>query len=339
MRSHKPGVPSSGLLSMAALLVIAVLVASCAPNAAAKPAMPVASPPLAPAAPTEPPSIIDETPAPGGSSDDGVPPPSFTEPPIDVAGMPLTCDPSLLPAASPQPSYGSPADPRLRLHVPILEYHRIVAFDQAGDSLRSLVVPPSTFDQQMHDLAAAGWHTITAGQLGYDLAEGIVPPRKTFVVTFDDGWSDGYKNAFPILQKYGFVGTFYVITSRLNQSDGMTADEWNALVAAGDEIGDHTVSHLPLARLSYASARLQIIRSAQTIADVTGHWPESLSYPYGSFDPTAISILESCHPFMLAVTTMQGVGDSWATRFEAPRIKVESGTSAADLLRKIAPYS
>jgi peptidoglycan/xylan/chitin deacetylase (PgdA/CDA1 family) len=329
-----------GMLSMGTVFLIAVLVASCAPAVAAKPAVSLSPAPTAAAtAPaTASPSLPDETPAPGGSFDDGVPPPSFTEPPIDLGTLPLSCDPSLVPEAAPQPSHGAPVDPRLRLHVPILEYHRIVPYSLAGRSLRSLVVPPSTFDQQMHALAAAGWHTITAGQLGYDLVEGIQPPHKTFVVTFDDGWWDGYGYAFPILQKYGFVGTFYVITSRLNQSDGMSALEWQVLVAAGDEIGDHTVSHLPLARLSYSSARVQIIRSAQTIADVTGQWPESLSYPYGSFDPTAISILQSCDPFMLAVTTMQGVGNTWATRFEAPRIKVESGTTAADLLRRLDPY-
>jgi peptidoglycan/xylan/chitin deacetylase (PgdA/CDA1 family) len=334
VRGRSP-IRSFGALCVGVVVVLALL-AACVP-VTAPPANSSLSPIQSPTA-TGSLAILDQTPGPGGTNDDDVPPPSFTEPPIDVGGLPLTCDPSLIPFASPQPSYAGPANRRLTLHIPILEYHRIVAFDQAGNSLRSLVVPPSTFDQQMHVLAAAGWHTITAGQLGQDLVAGIRPPRKTFVVTFDDGWWDGYRNAYPILQKYGFVGTFYVITARLNQSDGMTAEEWNALIAAGDEIGDHTVSHLPLARLSFAAARQEIIRSAQTIANVTGHWPESLSYPYGSFDATVIGIVQSCHPFMLAVTTMQGVGNTWATRFEAPRIKVESGTSAADLLRRIAPY-
>jgi peptidoglycan/xylan/chitin deacetylase (PgdA/CDA1 family) len=325
---------STQAVAMGAAILLAALAGGCASSAATPAPGAASASPVATDSPTAlvTPSATDDPNA------DGIPPPSFPAPPVDTSNLPLTCDPGLIPTASPQPSYGAPANPRLALHVPILEYHRVVPFAQAGSSLRSLVVPPAVFDEQMRSLSTAGWHTITAAELGQDLVAGIKPAHKTLVVTFDDGWWDGYTNAFPILQKYGFVGTFYVITSRLNQTDGMTADQWNALVAAGDEIGDHTVSHLPLAHLSATSARQEIIRAAQTIAQVTGHWPETVAYPYGSFNQKVVGILGSCHPFLLAETTYQSVLEAWGTRFEVPRLKITSGTTAAELLRKLAPY-
>ena len=67
----------------------------------------------------------------------------------------------------------------------------------------------------MDAMAAAGWKTITMGELGDDLRLGITPEPKTFVITFDDGYEDGYKNAFPALLSHGFRATFFVIASRI----------------------------------------------------------------------------------------------------------------------------
>ena len=289
------------------------------------------------ASPAEGSTGLGETPLPAPTDADDEPLPSFTLPP-DTSTLPMNCDPATVAQASPQPRFTSAPDARLRLHVPVLEYHRIVPKAQAGSSVASLVVPPNVFDEQMAALAAAGWHTITAAKLGEGLRTGVTPEHKTVVITIDDGWWDGYTFALPILQKYGFVATYYVITGRLGQSDGMTADEWNALQAAGNEIGDHTVSHLPLARLSAASTREEIIRSAQKIAQVTGRWPETLAYPYGSYGPTTLDVIGSCHPFLMAVTTAQGALEQWALRFEVPRLKVTSGISGTALLKRLDPY-
>jgi len=41
----------------------------------------------------------------------------------------------------------------------------------------------------------------------------VRPPDKTFVITIDDGWDDGYTYALPILQSHGFVATYFVIAA------------------------------------------------------------------------------------------------------------------------------
>ena len=69
------------------------------------------------------------------------------------------------------------------------------------------------------------------------------PPAKTFVITIDDGWDDGYTYALPILQSHGFVATYFVIAGRIDRPGFLTSAHLQALVAAGDEIGDHTMDH------------------------------------------------------------------------------------------------
>jgi hypothetical protein len=63
-----------------------------------------------------------------------------------------------------------------------------------------------------------------------------------------------------------------------------------------------------------------------------------MAYPYGSFDLATLDIMASCRPFLMAVTTQQGSLEQWGLRFEAPRLKITSGVSGVDLLKRVDPY-
>ncbi len=91
-----------------------------------------------------------------------------------------------------------------------------------------LVVSPDLFAAQLEALVAAGWRSITAAELAADLAAGDRPPPRTFVITFDDGRSDGYTQAFPILRRLGLVATFYVITGRIGMANNLSASQLRA---------------------------------------------------------------------------------------------------------------
>ncbi len=65
----------------------------------------------------------------------------------------------------------------------------------------------------MQYLAEAGYHTITLTDLYLHLTEGRPLPEKPVILTFGDGYRDAYTVVFPLLQKYGFVGTFFVLAT------------------------------------------------------------------------------------------------------------------------------
>jgi peptidoglycan/xylan/chitin deacetylase (PgdA/CDA1 family) len=235
-------------------------------------------------------------------------------------------------------------------------YHRIVPFAEAGNSISGLVVPPETFDAQLAALGGAGWHTITMATLATDLQDHVTPPAKTFVITIDDGWYDGFTYAFPILQRHGFVATFYVIAGRIDEPDFLSSIQLGDLVAAGDDIGDHTMDHANLTALGAADLKYQIDAAAARIAQVTGYWPESLAYPSGYEDTKVIAALGACQELRMAVleraleivtparapkpgatqgpptTTFLQAYETWAYRFLVPRIRVTPGTTPATLL-------
>jgi peptidoglycan/xylan/chitin deacetylase (PgdA/CDA1 family) len=252
----------------------------------------------------------------------------------EFAVIPATsCDPNLVPgsiAAAPASPRGSP---RLVLRVPILMYHRVMPLaDLPPGGNRSLVVPPKTFAAQLGTLAAAGWHTITLADLADDLEAGLRPPARTFVITIDDGYADGYDYALPILQTYGFVATYFVVAGRIGGPGHLTVQEVWTLSKDGDEIGNHTVHHLRLTRFRGSSLVYEIDAAAATIASITGRWPETLAYPFGRTDARVEAAVQACTGMKMAVIEGAAAWETWATRFETPRWKVYPGTSPAALL-------
>ncbi len=311
-------------VASASILILAGLAAACGTSSAA----PTQTPSPVPATPTASPTpTLAPTPSPTPTIT-----PSPTIGPFSLVKA-SNCNPSLVPDAIPAPLGTPHVSARFVLKVPILMYHRIVPFSLAGDSNGGLVVSPPVFANQLEELQQAGWQTITLGQLAEDLEAGIRPAPKTFVITIDDGWGDGYDYAFPILQHFGFVATYFVIAARINKPGFLTADQLRALTEAGDEIGDHTVDHQRLgARRTLADLRYQIDTAAASIALATGKWPETLAYPYGSVSATAEKQVAACTGMKMAVVEGQGAYETWATRFQVPRIRVSNGTSPQTLL-------
>src|SRR5262249_36809207 len=99
--------------------------------------------------------------------------------------------------------------------VPILMYHYIsgVPTNDPNPVLRqSLSVSPELFNQQLDYLKQQGFHSVTLNQLINALYYGFSLPSKPIILTFDDGYLDGYTAAYPALKAHGFSGVFYIIT-------------------------------------------------------------------------------------------------------------------------------
>lgn len=306
-------------------IVLGLVVAACA-SASALPG----SPAMAAAPPVD---------GPAPSATPAAPIPSLSATPAASARAPFV-RPSAVPSAEPGSPSASPAPAPtpvpapvagVVLDVPVLMYHRVAPAAEIGHSLPGLVVSPDLFAAQMEAFKHAGWTTITAADLAADLAAGRTPPRHTFVVTFDDGHEDGYTHAFPVLQRLGYVATYYVITGRIGRTGNLTAAELRAMAAAGMEIGSHTVSHAFLPRESSRAARAQLARSARDIAATIGTAPTTFAYPYGAWSGPAEADVAATG-YGLAFTEQPGCALTWTTRFSAPRLRVSAGTPPAVVL-------
>ena len=219
-------------------------------------------------------------------------------------------------------------------HVPVLMYHRIAPASERGGDLVDLVIAPTTFDAQLRALKANGWHTITAATLAAKMAAGQPVGYKTFVITFDDGRADGYTHAFPVLRKYGFVATFYVITGRVGGRTAITWAQMKTMQAAGMEIGNHTVSHVQ--NLARIQADAQVAGAQMAILTDTGVAAQTLAYPFGFVCPNLVASVKAAG-IKIAFTTAFGAKETWATRLLLPRVRIHPTTTASKIVALLYP--
>jgi peptidoglycan/xylan/chitin deacetylase (PgdA/CDA1 family) len=274
------------------------------------------------AAPTA--SGADVLHSPAASADPSSADPSSADPSPSSAGssqgsIPPSPGPTAAPAATPTP-YAGP----LTRQVPVLMYHRI-ADPAPGVPYPGLYVSPSSFDAQMHALHDAGWRTITAGQLGAAMGANQPVPVRTFVVMFDDGYEDNFTSALPILRRYGYVATFSVVAA--GGGSMMTSPQLAALLAAGMEVGNHTLSHKNVANISGpvltqqidgGEARIEARLATQGVTYV----PRTFVYPSGHVGPAALALLRK-DGYTDAFTEVPGVALIGTTPpLQIPRIRV-----------------
>jgi peptidoglycan/xylan/chitin deacetylase (PgdA/CDA1 family) len=171
--------------------------------------------------------------------------------------------------------------------VPILMYHYIsgVPANDPNPVLRqSLSVSPELFNQQLDYLKQQGFHSVTLNQLMNALYYGLSLPDKPIILTFDDGYPDGYTAAYPALQAHGFSGVFYIITGKVGWEGQMNWDQLRELLANGMQIGSHTVNHRDMGNTYLASIDLANWEAQVSQKDLQDHLGISIQhfcYPNG----------------------------------------------------------
>jgi peptidoglycan/xylan/chitin deacetylase (PgdA/CDA1 family) len=221
-----------------------------------------------------------------------------------------------------------------RVRIPILMYHQVSRLQDGTGSLTDCV-SPERFEDQMRALSEAGYRVVSLAHLvnGGDRFE-ICPPRRQLVVlTFDDGLRDQFVNAYPILRRYGFSATFFLVAGHVG-TEGMgrlpiSWDEARALADNGMEIGSHSFSHRSLGCMEVREAAAEIRRSREMLEKRLGVQVVFFAYPFGSpsygdFDRGIQEILRRSG-YHGACTTVVGRNSRGADPFELRRIPVEEG--------------
>ncbi len=247
-----------------------------------------------------------------------------------------TATPSPTPTHTPTP-YPTPDGQKRRVRVPILMYHYISVPPPDADVYRhDLSVTPANFERQLRYLAENGYTTITLQDLVYHLTLGYPLPERPVILTFDDGYRDNFSHAYRLLRRFHFVGTFFLVTSFIDQNhpDYLTWNQVQLMHQGGMAFGSHTFTHPNLRGQSVDYLVWQIVGSQQAIAERIGEPVRFFAYPAGLYDQQVIDVLHSAD-FWVAVTTQPGDEHTTDSLFELERIRVRGDDTLEQLATKL----
>jgi peptidoglycan/xylan/chitin deacetylase (PgdA/CDA1 family) len=153
-------------------------------------------------------------------------------------------------------------------------------------------------DHDDQQLAFAYQMTMTNNNTNSNPANGSSSSTmpKVVILNFYDDEKDQIINAKPILDKYGYKGTFFIVCNWANTNNSrMTWQDITQLYREGYDIESHSASHKVLDKLSTAALHYEVGQSKQCLYDHLGVYPTIFSPPHGrgSKNVTVINTIAS----------------------------------------------
>jgi peptidoglycan/xylan/chitin deacetylase (PgdA/CDA1 family) len=229
------------------------------------------------------------------------------------------------------------------ISIPILMYHSIESMPKST-IMRSLHVPPRRFKFQMWMLKVLGYKALSLKKLKPYLDGDKT--GKVVGLTFDDGYQNNLINAAPILMKYNFSATCYIVSESLGLSNTwdldkgitqrplMTESELHEWLELGMDIGGHTKTHVDLTGVSEEKVQKEVIDCRNELERKFNIIVTDFCYPFGRFNELVCNIVKDSG-YITATTMQRGRVNSKSNRYKLPRIPINHRTLPHLFLVKI----
>lgn len=213
----------------------------------------------------------------------------------------------------------------------ILMYHRIG--HRPGDGL---TVSPELFEKQLEYLRKNNFQTISLLDWYNSVKNGEKLPAKSVILTFDDGYKDNWDIAAPLLQKYGFTATVFMVAEQIGKINNwdighsqrygaelMSKEELSRWLQMGCQVESHGVQHLAWTNLTKEQMMAEASQSKKILEEELGIKIHFFCYPYGLLNDQSKEVLKKVG-YLGALAILHGA--SWKTDpidfFALPRIKI-----------------
>jgi peptidoglycan/xylan/chitin deacetylase (PgdA/CDA1 family) len=203
--------------------------------------------------------------------------------------------------------------------VPVIQYH-MIDLPSPQSRVRGGFTPPERFARQMAHLKSRGLKFYTAAELiEYFRANQEFPPSG-IAITFDDGCTDNYTNAFPVLRELGIRATMFVVPSCIGEMTDKTLPAGEPprphfsreaileMSHYGIEFGSHSMNHRLLHEIPLKDARYEVESAKDYLEDLLQTPCKTFAYPAGFYTSEVEQVIESAG-HLCAFSTVHGSND------------------------------
>lgn len=190
------------------------------------------------------------------------------------------------------------------ISVKVLVYHRIVEDDLRRKS-HWANVSVDQLRKHLKLLDLWGFTPITFNDYLLSSSGELQLPKRPVIITFESGYRDTYKFAFPLLKEFGMNAVVFAIGDRTIRADdwnkrlGLSPeqlvldDELTTMHEAGFEIGSQSLTHPDLTSLPDQEAWNEVTISKEVLEFLLGSPITSFSYPFGLVDERIKDIVKN----------------------------------------------
>lgn len=168
----------------------------------------------------------------------------------------------------------------MTVQIPILEYHDLGREYEGKQTFHSpYVIDPLKFHAHLQWLRNNNFETVSCD----DLLAGRVTD-KSVILTFDDGHISSFSEALPILRKFDFQATFFLVAQFIGRENYLSAEHIQEMHQAGMHFESHSLTHPYLLTLESDALAWEIRQSKHEIEQITGRAVHHFCIPYGFYN-------------------------------------------------------
>ncbi len=228
---------------------------------------------------------------------------------------------------------------------PILMYHAIDWVTDEDDP-HLTCISPKQFEAQMLYLKRRNLRGVSMRELLSAMRERKA--RRLVGLTFDDGYENFLQTALPVLERFGFSATVFVLAAMFGKKNSwistpqmklLDIDEVREVAKRGIEIGSHGMRHTELAgKLDPRLLKYELICSRDILNKVLPEEVDGFCYPYGRVENRVVQAVQQAGYTYACGTSATG-GIRWGSIYNTPRIFVGNNDGAFRLSMKLYAYA
>ena len=224
--------------------------------------------------------------------------------------------------------------------VPILCYHRF------GKGNEKMSVSKGKFHEQMQYLKDNGFHVIAMKDIAGFVGRIESLPKKSVIITIDDGYRSTYEIAFPILSEFHFPATVFLYTDFMGARDALTWHQTKEMLKSGlIDLQPHSKTHpnMSLKKLGesdkdyWIRIKEEIDNPGMKIKRYLKNDLHTFAYPYGDTNQQIIAYLKQIN-YKLGVTVQAGSNPAFAYPYMLHRTMIFGTDDIQDFKKALVTF-